>query len=300
MNFYKKIVRNQNTRFKLLGLLKWVPDKTMIKIQYRMKTGRKLNINKPKRYTEKIQWYKLYYKNPIFTQCADKYRVRKYVRSKGLGDILNRLYGVYENIEEINFDKLPKKFVIKTINGSGTNIFCKDKDNLDIDYVNKRLKNFFMRSSVSAGREWCYYNISQKIIIEEFLEDENNPGKSINDYKFLCFNGQVKYIVLDVDRFTNHKRNFYDVNWKYLKVDSDCSTYGDIVKKPAALEDMIDVANKLAEKLPAVRVDLYWVNGRIYFGEMTFYPWSGYVNFNPDEFDFVLGNEFELPNSILA
>jgi hypothetical protein len=296
MNFYKKIIKNQNTRFRILRFLKFVPDEVMIKIQYRVKTGRKLNLRNPQRYTEKLQWYKLNYRNPLMTICADKYSVRKYIESKGLGNILNDLYGVFESPDEIDFDKLPDKFVIKTVNGSGTNLFCKDKYNFDLNYAKKCIDDFFMRSSTSAGREWCYYDIPKKIIVEQYLEDKKKPDKSIDDYKFICFNGEVKYIVLDVDRFTNHKRNIYDTNWNYLNIISDCPSFGDIVKRPEGLEEMIIVANRLAEDFPAVRVDLYWINNRIYFGEMTFFPWSGYVNFEPDEFDFILGEQFALPN----
>ena len=286
MNGYKKIISSQKMRFAILRMLKFVPDKAMIKLQYRIKLKRKLNLKDPKRYTEKIQWYKLYYRNPVMMECVDKYGVRKYIEKKGLGNILNQLYQVVDRPEEINFDQLPDKFVIKTTNGSGTNILVKDKKTLNI---------FLNMAEASAGREWAYGGSSKKIIVEELLEDNSNKDKGISDYKFLCFNGKPVYVVYDKDRFSDHKRNFYDVNWNYVKVDSDCPCFEDSVKKPENYEKMVEIASVLSRDFPAVRVDLYNIEGKIYFGELTFYPWSGYVQYTPDSFDFELGKYFVLP-----
>ena len=276
-------------------MLKFVPDKAMIKLQYRIKLKRKLNLKDPKRYTEKIQWYKLYYRNPVMMECVDKYGVRKYIEKKGLGNILNQLYQVVDRPEEINFDQLPDKFVIKTTNGSGTNILVKDKKTLNIAETKKKLNDFLNMAEASAGREWAYGGSSKKIIVEELLEDNSNKDKGISDYKFLCFNGKPVYVVYDKDRFSDHKRNFYDVNWNYVKVDSDCPCFEDSVKKPENYEKMVEIASVLSRDFPAVRVDLYNIEGKIYFGELTFYPWSGYVQYTPDSFDFELGKYFVLP-----
>ncbi|MFR3637790.1 MAG: ATP-grasp fold amidoligase family protein [Faecalimonas sp.] len=282
-------------RFAILRMLKFVPDKAMIKLQYRIKLKRKLNLKDPKRYTEKIQWYKLYYRNPVMMECVDKYGVRKYIEKKGLGNILNQLYQVVDRPEEINFDQLPDKFVIKTTNGSGTNILVKDKKTLNIAETKKKLNDFLNMAEASAGREWAYGGSSKKIIVEELLEDNSNKDKGISDYKFLCFNGKPVYVVYDKDRFSDHKRNFYDVNWNYVKVDSDCPCFEDSVKKPENYEKMVEIASVLSRDFPAVRVDLYNIEGKIYFGELTFYPWSGYVQYTPDSFDFELGKYFVLP-----
>lgn len=295
MNGYKKIISSQKMRFAILRMLKFVPDKAMIKLQYRIKLKRKLNLKDPKRYTEKIQWYKLYYRNPIMMECVDKYGVRKYIEKKGLGNILNQLYQVVDRPEEINFDQLPDKFVIKTTNGSGTNILVKDKKTLNIAETKKKLNDFLNMAEASAGREWAYGGSSKKIIVEELLEDNSNKDKGISDYKFLCFNGKPVYVVYDKDRFSDHKRNFYDVNWNYVKVDSDCPCFEDSVKKPENYEKMVEIASVLSRDFPAVRVDLYNIEGKIYFGELTFYPWSGYVQYTPDSFDFELGKYFVLP-----
>ena len=295
MNGYKKIISSQKMRFAILRMLKFVPDKAMIKLQYRIKLKRKLNLKDPKRYTEKIQWYKLYYRNPVMMECVDKYGVRKYIEKKGLGNILNQLYQVVDRPEEINFDQLPDKFVIKTTNGSGTNILVKDKKTLNIAETKKKLNDFLNMAEASAGREWAYGGSSKKIIVEELLEDNSNKDKGISDYKFLCFNGKPVYVVYDKVRFSDHKRNFYDVNWNYVKVDSDCPCFEDSVKKPENYEKMVEIASVLSRDFPAVRVDLYNIEGKIYFGELTFYPWSGYVQYTPDSFDFELGKYFVLP-----
>ena len=248
---YKKIIKNQDTRFKILKLLSFIPDKIMVKLQYRIKTGRKLNLKNPQRYTEKLQWYKLNYRNPLMTKCADKYTVREYVENKGLGYILNELYGVYDNVNEIDFDKLPNKFVLKTTNDSDTNIFCKDKVNSDLEEIKKKMdKKMKERAQIPLAREWAYNNSKRRIICEKLLEDKDTKDNSINDYKFLCFNGKPEFIVYDVDRYLGHKRNFYDTTWKYLNISSDCPNFGDIVERPEKLEEMLEIAKILSENFP--------------------------------------------------
>lgn len=285
-------------RFALLRFFKFVPDEPMIKFQYWMKHHRVLNLKNPRRYTEKLQWYKLYYRNDLMPICVDKFRVREYIDSKGLSDILVTLYGAYDKAEDIPFNSLPDKFVLKTSNGSGTNIICRDKSKLSRNKIIEKVNRFLKQSSASAGREWAYAKgDSPKIIIEELLEDPTSSDSSISDYKCLCFNGKPEYIVLDVDRFTNHKRNIYDIDWNDLHVSSDCPCIEKerIIDKPANFDRMIEIAKILCEDFPAVRVDLYNINGRIYFGELTFFPWSGYVQYTPDSFDFEMGKKFFLP-----
>ena len=295
MNFYKKFL-SKKLRFAILRFFKFVPDKQMIQFQYWMKLHRKLNLKNPRRYTEKIQYYKLYYRNEKMPICVDKYRVREYLESKGLSNILVKLYGVYEKVEDIPFETLPNKFVLKTSNGSGTNIICRDKNKLSKEKILANVNKFLKQSSASAGREWAYAMGVPKVIIEELLEDHNSLDGAIWDYKYLCFNGKPEYVVLDIDRFTNHKRNIYDVEWIDQHAISDHPCIDDrTFEKPKNYERMVEIATKLSEDFPAVRVDLYNINGRIYFGELTFFPWSGYVQFNPDSFDFEMGKKFRLP-----
>lgn len=291
---YKKIIKNQNLRFKVLNLLNFIPDKTMVKLQYRIKTGRKLNLKNPQRYTEKLQWYKLYYRNPLMTKCADKYTVREYVESKGLGNILNELYGVYDLVDEIDFDRLPNKFVLKTTNDSHTNIFCEDKSKADIDKIKEELNEFMhSRNGKSPGREWAYDGSKRRIVCEKYL-DKTKDGEII-DYKFFCFNGKIEYLNIVVDNKETRKLGIYDTKGKKTKYSrTDMEEIEKEIKIPDNFEEMKKIAEKLSEDFPHVRVDLYDIDGKIIFGELTFYGSSGYMQFEPDEFDFILGEKFKL------
>lgn len=282
-------------RFAILHALKFIPDKQMLKMQYYIKLRRHLNLEEPKRYTEKVQWYKLYYRNEKMPICVDKYKVREYIKEKGLSDILVELYAVYENAAQIDLDKLPNQFVLKTSNGSGTNILCKDKNTLKTEELKEKVDAFLKQSSASAGREWAYAQGEAKIIVEQLLVDNQSSDGSIADYKFLCFNGKPEYVVLDTDRFSAHKRNIYDMDWNDLHIESDCPCIDTPHQKPENFEEMKRIAAILAKDFPAVRVDLYSVQGKIYFGELTFFPWSGYVQFTPDRFDYEMGEKFILP-----
>lgn len=294
---YKTIFRSQKLRFFILRLLAFIPDSCMLKIQYRLKLNRKLNLCEPKRFTEKLQWYKVKYRDPIMGKCVDKYQVREYIKSKNLESILCNLYGVYSDVEEINFEILPDSFVIKTTDGSGGEnvLICKDKLKLDLQDVRAKLSSWKNKKDVNAGREWAYTCIEKtRYIVEEFLENDHNPEAGISDFKFLCFKGKPFCVVYDKDRYIGHKRNFYDMDWNNLSVVSDCPGFDDAgMEKPKGFDEMVRVAEVLSADFPFVRVDLYYLRDQVYFGELTFYPWSGYVQFVPDDFDFELGRQFE-------
>lgn len=295
MDRYKKIIKSAKSRTMILNMLSFIPDKTMLKLQYKVKLGRKLNLENPSRFTEKLQLYKINYKNPLMQKCVDKYLVRSYVKQCGLEDTLVKLIGKYDSVKDIDWGEVPNEFVIKTTHGGGglNVIVCGDKKKLDFSEVTKKLesgnKTFKTRS---GGREWAYYGLPPGIVIEELLLNRENPKAGINDYKIFCYNGNPQYIIVDGDRYIGHKRNFYDVNWNNLKITSDCPAFSDEIQKPKNLGEMLNVARKLSQNFPFVRVDLYDVDGKIYFGEMTFYPWSGYVQFLPDEMDIMFGKEF--------
>lgn len=292
---YKKLISSQNIRFRILKALSFIPDSVMLKLQYRLKTGRRLNLKSPKRFTEWIQWYKINYRNPILYQCVDKYEVHKYVQSKGLESILNHVIGIYDNANLIEFNTLPNRFVAKTTDGSGGQniVICKDKKSANIDDIKFNLNSWLDRKSINAGREWAYTGIKKsQILVEDYLENPSDPEAGIEDYKIMCFKGIPKIIVYDCDRYIEHKRNIYDNNWNRIYVDSDCKQKDVDIPKPENLQYMLKVASKLSEDFPYVRVDLYNIKGQIVFGELTFYPWSGYVEFSPDSFDFELGDYF--------
>ncbi|MBR0156364.1 MAG: carbonic anhydrase [Clostridia bacterium] len=294
---YKKLFKTSNDRAKMLRKLRFVPDKLMLRMQYRIKLHRGLHLRKPVRFTEKLQWYKLHYRNPVMRECVDKYAVREYVKSKGLEDTLVRLYGRYDSVDDIDWDALPNSFVMKTTHGGGglSVAICRDKSTHDIERMKRRFRfNGTEVESDIGGREWAYYGIKKAIVIEELLVNEQDPEAGINDYKLLCYGGKPEYIIVDVDRYIGHKRNFYDTDWNDLHITSDCPAIDRKIEKPGNLEEMLRVASILSKDFPFVRVDLYNVGGRIYFGELTFYPWSGYVQFDPDKYDFDFGKEFEL------
>lgn len=288
---YKKIIRNQNTRFAILKALSWVPDSIMLPLQYRIKLGRWCSLKNPQRWTEKLQLYKMYYRNPVLHQCVDKYEVRKYVESKGCADNLVKLYGVWDHASEIDISKLPVSFVLKTTNGGGGEdvVLVRDKDKTDLIEKVKFLDAKRVKE-VNGGREWAYTGIKKpRIIAEELLVNTENPEAGVEDFKILCFNGQPWYIIVDKDRYIDHKRNFYTTSWERLSVTTDHEQFETPYPEPKNFKEMIEVARKLSADFPFVRVDLYNIDGKIYFGELTFYPWTGYVQFTPDEFDFTLG-----------
>ena len=294
---YKKLFKTRGSRSKMLDRLRFVPDGTMLRMQYRIKLNRGLHLRKPKRFTEKLQWYKINYRDPVMRTCVDKYTVREHVKSKGLGDTLVKLYGHYDSINDVDFDALPNSFILKTTHGGGglSVSICQDKSNYDIARI-KRSFAFFNSAveSRGGGREWAYYGLKKSIVIEELLVNEQNPKAGINDYKILCYSGKPEYIIVDVDRYIGHKRNFYDTEWNDLHITSDCPAIDREIEKPENLGEMLRIASILSADFPFVRVDLYDVGGKIYFGELTFYPWSGYVQFTPDEADFRFGKDFEL------
>ncbi len=294
---YKKIFRSREIRRKILYYLRFIPDEPMLKVQYWIKLGRRLDLKKPKRFTEKLQWYKLYYRNPLMKICVNKYSVRKYVKKKGLEDILVKLYAHYDKAENVDWKSLPESFVIKTQQGGGglNVLVVPDKSKLTKEEMVSKLS--FSRSKTgekTGGREWAYWGIPTGIIVEELLVNHENPEAGINDYKFFCYNGKPEYIIVDIDRYIGHKRNFYDLDWNNLHITSDCPAADREIPRPDNLDEMIQVARKLSEDFPYVRVDLYSVEDKVYFGELTFYPWSGYVQYTPDEADFLFGKDFTL------
>ncbi len=298
MDEYKKILKDKNFRYRILSLLRFVPDKPMLQLQYRVKFGRKLNLKSPERFTEKIQWYKLYYKNPVMPQCSDKYMVRDYVRAKGLGHILTDLHGVFEQPEDIRLESLPDKFVMKLSNGSGTNLLCTDKSKLVESEVIREFQQFVFKVKANLGREWPYMQAKPRIIVEQLLEDEAHINNAVNDYKIFCYDGKPEYVICISDRYSEQCNHLvYDTNWNKIRVASEGARVDEDAPKPENLQEMLDVAAKLSEDFPFARIDLYSLENRIYFGEITFYPWSGYMEFEPEEFDFVLGEKFALRKS---
>ena len=294
---YKKIIKNQQLRLKILRFLSFLPDEFTVKYQYLIKCGRRLNLKNPKRYSEKIQWYKLNYRVPLLNVCADKFAVRDYVESKGLGHILNPLYAIYDNVDEIDFSALPKSYAMKCNNGGGRNYFVSDSSAEDIEKLKKLANSWTAKKTVSIAAEWCYEDIPNKVMFERLLpRDERND---LPDYKFFCFDGEpfCLYTMIDyTDNHANGKLGFYDMEFNQLPYRRmDFAPITQKLPKPKNFEKMVEYARILSKDFPHVRVDFYNIDGEIIFGELTFQNGSGYINFEPDEFDFIMGEKFILP-----
>ena len=298
---YKKLIKSRATRYKILKLLSFIPDPVMLRLQYYIKTGKILHLKNPKRYSEKLQWYKLYYKDPLMVQCVDKYDVREYVKSCGLGNILNECFGVYESAEAVDFDALPNSFVLKDTLGGGGNslVLCKDKSKADLDQYRKTMDKWVNKKLVkkTGGREWQYYSGKQhRILVEKYLEQSNGD---LQDYKFFCFDGKVYCVYLMSNYRENHADGilgFLDRDFHLLPVHrTDFKALTVSPQKPLNYDLMVEYAEILSKQFPHVRVDFYNINGEIIFGELTFFMASGYLNFEPDSFDYEMGAQFKLP-----
>lgn len=292
-------MQTRKIKYIIAKLLFFIPDSLMLRIQYRILLKRSLNLKNPKRFTEKIQYYKAYYRNPDMLCCVDKYLVREFVKERlGTAKYLNTLYQVCNRADQIDFDALPNKFVIKTTDGgNGDNVLiCIDKLSLDRQKVVKLVNSWRNKQYYLISREWAYQGAKQSmIIVEQYLESDENKDGSIDDYKFLCFDGKFHYLWLDKDRYSNHKRGFWNKELHFLgNVKSDQPTFETKVVLPANIDEMILIAEKLSNGFPFARIDLYNIKGKIYFGEITFYPWSGYVQYTPDNFDYELGACFNI------
>lgn len=214
---YKKIIKSRAVRIKIMQAMSFVPDKWMLSLQYKIKTGRKLNLKNPQRYTEKLQWYKIYYRDPVMKQCVDKYEVRKYVEECGLGSILNECYGVYNSPDEIDFLNLPDSFVLKDTLGGGGNsvILVPDKSKLNIEQVKQQMAQWVAESTSvkHPGREWVYDGMPHRIVAEKFISSNPETGGLI-DYKFFCFGGRVACLYVMGNRENGLKVGIYDWNFQ--------------------------------------------------------------------------------------
>jgi hypothetical protein len=262
-------------------------------------TNYNLDIFSPKTFCEKMQWLKVFYENPLLTVCADKYRVREYVEEKISADLLVPLIGVYDSPEEIDFDILPNQFVMKVNWGSGLNIICKDKTKINVRKTKNALSNWLRKESnhYYYSFEFAYKNIVPKIMCEQYIEQIDGE---LLDYKFFCFNGIAKYVQVDFDRHTNHIQSFYDREWKKLNFTIEYPQKFEPIPKPEYFDEMLKISEKLSQGFVFVRVDLYHVDAKIYFGELTFYPGTGMYMFNPSEWDEKLGEPIILPQKLLS
>lgn len=293
-----KIVFNKDFRFCYFadkGKKGSVPAEEFLKIRYRSEFGKKLNLECPETYTEKLQWLKLYDHRPEYTLMVDKFAVKQYVAERIGEEYVIPLLGVWERIEDIDFASLPEKFVLKTTHDSGGLVICKDKKELDIQRAIKKLTYFLNRRYYDYNREWPYKNVKPRIIAEQYMEDSTYG--ELRDYKFFTFGGvpKVLYIAQGRGKGEPTVADFFDMDFNHLPFTIDHDTAEIPPEKPQNFELMKKLAAKLSEGTPQLRVDFYEVDGRVYFGEMTFFHCSGLAPFHPKEWDRIFGDWVTLP-----
>lgn len=282
----------------LLGVakrLKFLPPPLYVRVYYEYYTGKKLNLKAPEEFNEKIQWLKVFYKDPRLTQLVDKYAVRAYVKEKVGEKYLNELLGVYDRVGEVDFSKLPDRFVIKGVHGCHFNLIVSDRSQLVPWKARLKLRKWMSKNQYyRGGLEWAYKNVPHRLMAEAYLEEMGK--KIINDYKFFCFDGQPRFLQIDLDRGEMDYRCYYDLNWTKLPFTTERNTfYEGELPRPENFEEMVSVATRLAADFPFVRVDLYNIDGRVLFGEMTFYPADGRKEFIPQEYNRIIGDYLKLP-----
>jgi len=297
-NVFKKPSHVLFTLFKIAvrkEWLNWVPSEPYLKIYYRLAMGKKLNLRHPQTFNEKLQWLKLYDQKPIYTTMVDKNAAKKYV-----ADIIGNTYiiptlGVWDTPEDIDFDKLPDKFVLKTTHDSGGIRMIDKKKGYDRAAINAFFSTRLSKSLYNRMREWPYKDVKPRIIAEEYLEDSLTG--ELRDYKFYCFNGEVKLLLIVSNRMSKEQTcfDYFDRNYNHLPIVWSGPNSKVLPNKPETFGEMIRIAEKLSVGIPHVRVDLYECNLHIYFGELTFFPGSGFHTFSDEKWDYKLGEWIKLP-----
>lgn len=265
-------------------------DKKFIEYRFLSEMGYKLNLKNPKTFNEKLQWLKLYDRNPEYTKMVDKYEVREYIKEKIGEEYLIPLIGVYDKFDDIDFDELPNQFVIKCNHDSGGLVICKDKNKLNISRARKKINKSLKRNYYYSGREWPYKNVKPRIIIEKYMEDSNKSD--LIDYKLFCFNGIPKIVLVCSERFSssNMCETWFDMDWKLIDMTESGHRVDSTISKPKQLKKMVELSKKLSKNIPFIRVDWYEIGDKLYFGELTFYPASGFEKFEPKEWNKKIGD----------
>lgn len=278
------------------------PDEPYLKMQYRLIFGKPLDLNNPTTYNEKVQWLKLYYHRPEYTILADKVKVKQCVKERIGEQYVVPLLGVWDRPEEIEWERLPDKFVLKT-NHDGGNfgvVICRDKETFDKAKAIRRLRASLRRNTYLLGREWAYKNIPRKVFAEQYIEDEST--KDLFDYKFFCFDGKVKIVMVATDRQskTGTKFDLFDESFNYLDLQQGPYLHAPIPpKKPVNFKLMKELAETLSKDMPHARVDFFEANNKVYFSEYTLYPSGGWAAFHPKEWDYTLGQFINLPEKMV-
>lgn len=293
---YKDLSLWQKIKLGFLKRLKCLPAPKYLGYYYEYYTGKKYKDHAPTEFNEKIQWYKAHYHNPLLNTLIDKYAVRDYVADKIGSEYLNEVYYIFDHPNQIKFSNLPNSFVLKGVHGYGYNLIVSDKQKLNEVRAKRLLWKWYRRNPYTRGKQWGYRDIPPRFMVEKYLSELNQS--SLIDYKFYCFSGEPKFVEIHHDRgASNYMYGFFDLDLKPLPFhDGPVEKKLESTARPINFELMIDLARKLADDLPFVRVDFYNIEGRIIFGEMTFYPAGGTLDFVPDEYNRLIGDLFELPS----
>lgn len=284
------------------GFFNWLPDESYLKLVYHGEMGKKLNLKNPQTFNEKLQWLKLYDRKPLYHQMVDKYEVKQYVADKIGSEYIIPTLGVWDSVDNIAFDQLPEKFVLKCTHDSGSVVICKDKRSFNSGAAKKKLASRMKKSTYWFGREWPYKGLKPRIIAEPYLEDRSSKELEIDgnltDYKVHCFQGEPKTILVCKSRYSEEglTEDFVDTNWRHLEVKRPLhGNAKNKIARPDELEKMLELSRKLSGECPFLRVDFYIVNHQLFFGETTFYPASGLTPFEPASFDLEMGSWLQLP-----
>lgn len=282
MSKIEKIIRhlkddnNELCALIIMRYFKWLPDSFYLSLLYRLKMKHSLNLKHPQTFSEKIQWLKLNNRRPEYTALVDKFEVKQYVADRIGEQYIIPTLKLWKNVDDIKLASLPDQFVLKTTHGGGGCgvVICRDKANFDLALAKTKLNKSLSSDIYSIFREWPYKNVNRRIIAEQLLMSSSGSNDLPNDFKFFCFNGKVNFFKVDFGRFREHHANYYSPDGKLLEFgEFDCPPIHSYpVKLPHNLSEMITIAEKLSQGHPFIRVDLYNVDGRIYFGELTFYP----------------------------
>ena len=287
----KSVMKDKKKRTIILaqhGFYKNMSDEDFLRMQFKNVFGYELNLDNPQTFSEKLQWLKLYDRNPKYTMMVDKYAVKSYVASLIGEEHIIKTLGVWNSFDEIDFDSLPDQFVLKCTHDSGGLVICTDKSKLDLNKARKKINKSLANNYYLQNREWPYKDVKPRIIAEIFISQKD--GTVPEDYKILNFNGKPRLIQVDLDRFVNHRKKMYSPDWTELDFSFNYPTDNSVhLKKPEELDDILLFAEKLAIGHPFLRTDFYIVDGQIYFGELTFFPASGFGKFTPEEWDKKLG-----------
>lgn len=293
-----KFLSDRDYRFNVSVGMGWkghVPADKFLKRLYRIRMGRELNLEEPVLYTEKLQWLKLYDHRPEYTTMVDKYAVKEYVAEKIGPEYVIPLLGVWDRAEDIDFDALPDRFVLKTTHDSGSYVVCKDKSKLDIPAARKRMAHFLKRKYYDCNREWPYKNVKPRIIAEAYVED--TATQELRDYKFFTFGGEPKVLYIAQGRGKGEPTvaDFFDMEFNHLPFTIDHDMAPELPEKPVCFEEMKRLAAILSQGTPQLRVDFYEVDGKVYFGEMTFFHCTGMEAFHPEQWNRTFGDWVVLP-----